>query len=327
MVDTKLQDQDAGESSSPALTDGTRRRLLGAAVFGGALLGSGLVHAARGRVLIPGPSYVGARVLQRANDTGFPEMRADNFGPMTMFVAPVAVAVTPQRDVYVADAGLSALFRLDLMQEMMSVVRGVRITQQTRLAAMADGSVLVANGGSVPVTRYSRAGRVLQTLDPQLGAAYYDEIVVDSGSGRLYGLDRVQRRLEEIMPHGQGAMLVPEGALPELPSTMAMDGRMLYVAGRSCQCVVGVEMFASRDLKVVVEDAGQISAMAAGDGWLVIADIRDRMLRVVRDNTMAAELEFGTLGLSEPRGMAISGQTLYITDVAARRLLTFRLRA
>lgn len=303
-----------------------RRRLLLAGLAGSGLLLTGQAGA-KGKVLLTGPAYMGGRLLQRVNENGFPDMQRDNFGPMTLFVAPVAVAVSPLRDIYVADAGLSALFRYDPMQDAMTVIRGARVTQQTRLAALSDGSVVVANGGAIPATRYARNGRLMQALDPQLGSAYYDEVAVDATSGRYFGLDRVQRRLEEIMPHGRGATVLPEGLLPEQPITMAMDGQTLYVAGRSCQCVVAIEMFASRDLTVVAEDNGQIASLAAGDGWLVTSDLRDRMIRVYRQGAMLAEYEFGSLGLSEPRGMAISGQTLYVVDTAARRVQTFRLRA
>jgi hypothetical protein len=270
---------------------------------------------------------MGARLLQSVNESGFPDLRAGNFGPTTLFVAPVAVAVSPLRDIYIADAGQSSLFRYDPTQDAMSILRGVRVTQQTRLAALSDGSVLVANGGTTPASRYARNGRLIQTLDPQLGSSFYDEVVVDNNSGRYYGLDRVQRRLEEIMPHGQGATVLPEGLMPELPVAMAMDGQMLYVAGRTCGCVVAIEMFASRKSSVVAEDAGQIFALAAGDGWLVVADAAERKIRVYRQRMLLAEPLFDALGLVEPRGMAIAGQTLYVADVVSRRLLTFRMRA
>lgn len=320
MVDTRLPDRAAGEASQP------RRRLLQAALGGCALLGAGFA-AGQPRVLLPGPVYIGARLLQRVNETGFPDPRPDNFGPMTLFVAPSAVAVSPQRDIYVADAGLATLFRYDPTQDAMSALRGVRVTPQTRLAALSDGSVLVANGGAVPASRYARNGRLMQTLDPQLGSAYYDEVVVDPVSGKYYGLDRVQRRLEEIMPHGRGATVWPEGLLPELPVGMAIDGQQLYVAGRSCQCVVAIELFAGRDLKVVAEDVGEVAAMAAGDGWLVLADARERLLRIHRQGKPLLDLAYQALGLVEPRGLAIAQQTLYVADVATRRLSTFRMRA
>lgn len=325
-MDTRLLDLGAGKASAAPRAILPRRRFILTGIAGAGLFMAGGVFA-RSKVLLPGPSYMGAKLLQSVNESGFPDMRAGNFGPMTLFVAPVAVAVSPLRDIYVADAGLSALFRYDPMQDAMSVLRGVRVTQQTRLTALSDGSVMVANGGTVPASRYARNGRLMQTLDPQLGASFYDEVVVDSTSGRYYGLDKVQRRLEEIMPHGQGATVLPEGLMPELPVTLAMDGQTLYVAGRTCNCVVAIEMFASRQTNIVAEDAGQISAMAAGDGWLVVSDAGERKIRVYNKGVLLAEPAFDALGLVEPRGMAIAGQTLYVVDVVARRLLTFRMRA
>jgi len=325
-VDTKLQDPDAGKASCQTGAAGLpRRRFLLAGLGAGAFLLGGRAGA-KGKVLLPGPSYMGGRLVQRVNDSGLPEMRADNFGPQTLFIAPVAVAVSPWRDIYIADAGLSALFRYDPMQDAMSVVRGVRVTPQTRLATLGDGSVIVANGGAQPASRYSRSGRLLQTLDPQLGSAFYDEVVVEATSGRYFGLDRMQGRLEEIMPHGGGAQVLPAGLVPEQPIGMAMDGPLLYVAGRTCRCVVSIEMFGSRQMNVVVEEAGLVSALAAGDGWLAVADGDARVLRVYRQGTLLAEPPFAELGLVEARGMAIANQTLYIVDSVGRRLLTFRMR-
>lgn len=323
----KLVDQDAGSVVSElSLPSSRRRRLLLAAVAGSGLLAMGGANA-QGKVLVPGPSYMGARLMQRINEAGFPDAQQGISGQMTMFVFPVAVAVTPMHDIYIADSGLSALFRYDAALDAMSVVRGVRVTQQTRLAAFPDGSVVVANGGAVPAIRMSRTGRPLQVIDGRLGSAFYDEVAVDSASGKYYGLDRVQRRLEEVMPQGGGATILPDRLLPEQPVAMAMDGQKLYVAGRSCQCVVAIDLFGSRDSVIVAEDAGQISAIAAGGDWLVIADARDKMLRVYRQGALLAEPEYQTLRLMDPRGMAIANQTLYIVDAAARRLATFRMRS
>jgi hypothetical protein len=141
------------------------------------------------------------------------------------------------------------------------------------------------------------------------------------------GLDRVQKRLEEIMPHGRGATILPERLLPEQPVAMAMDGQKLYVAGRSCQCVVAIDLFGTRDATILVEDAGLISAMAAGGEWLVVADSRDKIMRIYRQGALVGEPDYQTLKLMDPRGMAISNQTLYIADALARRIVTFRMRS
>jgi len=261
---------------------------------------------AQGKVLLPGQIYAGSRVVQRPNEAGFPDARTGGIGPMTLFVFPVAVAVTPTREIYIADAGVSALFRLDPMMDTMTMVRGgLQVTQQTRLAAGNDGSVVLANGGALPAVRIGRSGRIIQTIAPQLAAAAYDEVVVDQASGRFYALDKVQGRLEEMMPHGGGAIVLPVGLVPELPTAMAMDGQKIYIAGRACQCLVAIDLFGNRNLDIVAEDVGQVVALAAGDGWLALADGREPMVKVVRAGALLGGPRFQILGLLYPRGVSI----------------------
>lgn len=325
----RLLDQDAGKrgSSSRAVSD-VRRTLLKGILAGAALGLSPMAFAEKSRHLVTGQSYAGGRIIQPANEAGFPDPAMGGMGAMTLFVFPISVAVTPMRDIFIADAGLQAIFRYDLMLDAMNMVRGLRVTQQTKLAAAPDGSVVVANGMGAPMLRISRTGRVMQTIDAQLGGGvFYDEVAVDAASGRFYGLDKVQRRLEEIMPHGRGGIVLPQGLVPEQPAAMAMDGSMVYIAGHACQCIAAIDTFGSRNMEVVAEDIGQAAALAAGDSWLAVADVRDREVRVWRQGALLAEADFASLGLVDPRGMAIAQQTLYIADGAGRRVASFRLRA
>lgn len=321
----KLQDLDAGESFAAERAGSlSRRRLLQGMLAGAAVTLTSPVLA-QGKVLLPGQIHAGSRVVQRPNEAGFPDARNGGIGPMTLFVFPVAVAVTPTREIYIADAGHSALFRLDPMTDTMTMVRGLRITQQTRLAAANDGSVMVASGGALPVVRIGRSGRVIQGVEAQIGTTY-DEVVVDQASGRFYGLDKVQRRLEEVMPHGRGAVVLPDGLVPDQPTAMAMDGQKIYIAGRVCQCLAAIDVFGNRSLDIFAEDVGQAVALAAADGWLAVADGRERLVKVWRQGALLAEADYQSLGLLDPRGMSIAQQTLYIADGAGRRILTFRLR-
>jgi hypothetical protein len=305
-----------------------RRTLLKGLLAGAACGLSPLALAEKSRHLVMGQSYAGGRIIQRANEAGFPDPAMGGMGAMTLFVFPVAVAVTPMRDIFIADAGLQAIFRYDPMLDAMNMVRGLRVSQLTRLAAAPDGSVVVANGMNAPVVRISRTGRVMQNIDAQLGGGvFYDEVAVDAASGRYYGLDKVQRRLEEVMPHGRGGVVMPQGLIPEQPAAMAMDGPNIYIAGRACQCIAAIDTFGSRNMEVIAEDIGQAVALAAGDGWLAVADVREREIRVWRQGALLAEADFASLGLVDPRGLAIAQQTLYVADGAGRRVASFRLRA
>lgn len=284
--------------------------------------------AAEPRSLQPGRVWNGGRIVQRPNAAGFPDPGMGGIGPITLFVFPVAVAVAPTGDIYLADAGLGTIFRIDPMLETMRAIGGIRASQQTRLAVTADGSLVVASGSAAPLVRIDRSGRLVQFINQLPGAGtYYDEIAVDQVSGRYYGLDKVQRRLEEVMPHGHGGVLLPQQVVPELPSAMAMAEGRIYLAGRACQCIVAVDTFGGRDVEVIADEAGQSIGLAAGDGWLAALDGRERVLRVWRGGALVAESEFAGLGLIDPRGLAIAQQTLYVADGASRRLLSFRLRA
>jgi hypothetical protein len=323
LVDTKLLDLGAIDAMQAS-----RRRTLKTLASLAACGFAPLLPAAEARHILPGQIFSGSRIIQRPTEGGFPDLRTGGMGLPTQFVFPVAVAVTPTRDIYVADAGLNAIFRVDPMLDAMNPIRGVLVTQQTRIAVTSDGSVIVANGSAAPVLRIGRSGRVIQNIDAQLGGgSYYDEIVADAASGRYYGLDKVQRRLEEVMPHGRGGMLLPQEMVPEQPTAMAMDGQKVYIAGRGCQCLAAIDVFGMRSMEIVAEDIGQAIALAAGDGWLAVADARERQIKLWRQGALLAEADFAGLGLMDPRGMSIAQHTLYVADGASRRVLSFRLRA
>lgn len=289
-------------------------------------LGARLARA-ESRHLLADRVYTGSRVVQRANPAGFPDPGMGAIGPPTQFVFPVAVAAFPGGDIFIADAGLATIFRLDPMQDTMRPIGAIRASQQTRLAATADGSLIVASGSAAPVLRIDRMGRPIQFIQPLPGAGtYYDEVAVDQASGRYYGLDKVQRRLEEVMPHGQGGILVPQQLVPEQPTAMAMADGRLYIAGRACQCLVAIEVFGNRQFDVIADDLGQVVAIAAGGGWLAVLDSRERLLKVWHKGVLLVDSEYAGLGLVDPRGLAIGQQMLYVADGASRRLLSFRLR-
>lgn len=301
------------------------RRLLLKGALGGVLLSAlGPAMAAEGSVLKPAMSYTGGRILRRVDPQGMPGFQPDAFGPVTFFVFPVAVAATPF-DIYVADAGLGTLFRYDPAMDAMMPVPGVRVTQQTRIAAVQDGSVVVSEGRQGQPRRYSRAGRLLQTIDPQNTFPRFDDVVVDPTTGRYLALDRVQRRIEEVHPLGRSSTVLGEDLLPNLPGAMALDDKVLYAAGQDCRCIVAVDLF-KREKHILAEEVTEASALAAGEGWLVVADNVERVMRVYRDKVLVGDPGYETLRLMNPQGLSISRGVLYVADPAARRVASFRLR-
>jgi len=323
----KPPDQDAGSSF--------RRQLLraGAAGVASALFGSllsGCAAPARGSpssvgiagVLSPLRTLHGAPLLLRTSPIGVP-IPHDGIGAMTLFVFPVAVAAN-SFDIFIADAGVQRLYRYDPLAEAMAILPGVVVTPQTRLALGADTSVYVSNPGSAPVRHYDRNGRLLQEIDPHLGASRYDEVAIDRINATVYGLDRVFGRLEAVHPLGHSATLVHDELLSGSPTAMAWDEQRLYLAGGLCGCVVAIDPVQGTRT-VVAEGFRQPSAIAVRDGWLVVLDRIERKLTLFHHGQLRGEATAESLRLVDPQGIALSGGFLYIADAAGRRVAIFRL--
>ena len=301
---------------------------LGYALAGGLLPAcADLAHAPAVRppgvpgLLVPLRSITGGRIVLQSSPTGMP-MAQDGLGAMTQFVFPVAVAAD-SFNLYVADAGVRRLYRYDPLIDAMAVVPGVVVTPQTRLALGRDLSIYVASPGSAPLRRYDRGGRLLMEIDPQLGAARYDDVAVDRDSGTIFGLDRSFGRLEEINPLGRSATLLSDEILADLPSAIAWDERQIYVGGAHCGCVVALAP-GTRERSVVASGFRQPSALAARDGWLVVLDKLERKLSVFYRGEARGSVGVETLGLFDPQGLALAGGMLYVADGAGRRVAIFR---
>lgn len=273
-------------------------------------------------VLVPLRTLTGGRIIPTSSPTGMP-IAQDGFGAMTQFVFPVALAAD-SFNLYVADAGVRRLYRYDPLVDAMAVVPGVDVTPQTRLALGRDLSIYVASPGVAPLRRYDRGGRLLMEIDPQLGAARYDDVAVDRDSGTIFGLDRSFGRLEEINPLGRAATLLSDEILAQSPTAIAWDEHRIYVGGAHCGCVVALTPH-TRERAVLATGLRQPSAMAARDGWLVVLDTLERKLSVFHRGAPRGAASVDALGLFDPQGLALAGGMLYVADAGGRRVAIFRL--
>lgn len=327
MVETKLPGRGAGSVSRRVLLRGVAAGTVWA--LGGGLM-SGCASAPRSIAASAGSpgsltliqSLQGARLMQNVGPGGIPSLQ-QGFGPLTLFVYPVAVAASPFA-LYIADAGVGRLYRYDPMVDAMAVVAGAVVTPQTRLALGPDGSIYVANQGGAPLRRYDREGRLLVELDPHWGASGYADIAVDEGSGMVYGLDYAMGRVEEIHPLGRSATLLAEGGMDGPPTALAWDSRRLYVAGVHCGCVVAMTP-QSGATALVAQGLRRPAALAARDGWLVVLDSGDGKLGLFHHERLSAEVSMASLRLIDPQGIALSGGMLYVADAAGHRVVIFRM--
>ncbi|CAB1367718.1 conserved exported protein of unknown function [Denitratisoma oestradiolicum] len=281
---------------------------------------------AAGKGLLLVRSIHGARLLPRTAVTGLEGIQPGlpgTLGGLVDLNFPVAVAVTPQ-DIYIADFGTNKLYRYDRALDAIAIMPDVVVSSQTRLAAGPDGSVVVVTPDRGVARRYYRGGRLMMNIDPRLGAARYDDVALDPGTGRYYGLDRAFGRLEEIHPLGTVGTLL-QGLLPDLPLAIAWDRRVLYVVGSACRCLMAVSMD-TRSRGLVADGLKGFAGLAAGDGWVVIAENGARRLRILREGALAREVSYESLGLFDPRGMALERDMLYVADPGTRRIAVFRLQ-
>lgn len=324
----------APAAGSGAFSGHGRRRALGLAAAT-ALLAAGGCSPAPGRrpdlrpspersVIVPLRTIAMARLILRIDQTGAPMLDAGSLGGFTPLVFPVAVAASPL-DLFIADAGTSRLYRYDPTLEAMAIVGGVAVTPQTRLAALVDGSVLVSDPAAGAARRYDRAGRLLQRIDAGIGAARYDDLAVDPDSGRYLALDRLQQRIEEVHPLGGSGVLRFDRQLPASPVGIAVDRQAIYVGSRACACVVAIDRDSGQQTSVI-ENLKDIGALAAGGGWVVVADSVQRRLFIHRDGMLRGEPSFASLKLSAPHGLALVNDTLYVADGPSGRVVVFRLK-
>jgi hypothetical protein len=206
---------------------------------------------------------------------------------------------------------------------MMAPVPGVPVNVNTRIALAPDGSLVVSDGIG-GARRHFQGTRPPQFLRPGFPGVAYDDITVD-GTGRFFALDRVQRRIEEILPNGGGNTVFDINVVPEAPNLLAAGRDRLYLAGRDCGCVLMLETQGPRAWREVADGFRAVIALAAFDGWLAILDGGARRLYLLRDGLPRAEAGFAELGLTAPQALAIYDNRLYIADPVGRRVASFSL--
>lgn len=261
--------------------------------------------------LAPGPLIRGARL--------------ENAGPYTLLVNPVAVA-GQGHEVYVADAGLALLARIDPYAGVMAPIVRRAFVAGTRLAADADGTLYVLDPAERRVRRYARNGQLLADYRVDATAGSVTDMVLDRARGRLIVADALNRQLVAFHPLGRAFEVLPlrESARD---STFSISGLAsgrdeLYVSDTRCACVVRIARhgqvlgtFGHGDLRrpgrIVVDRYERV----------IVADDADRSLKVFRGGRLA---EQAALGLFAVADMALADDWIYIADTAGRQVRALR---
>ncbi len=264
-------------------------------------------------------SIAGARLIARIDAAGGAMPGA--IGAHVPLVFPVAVA-SSFNDIYIADAGVSRLYRYDRAYDAMAVMPAGRIDHTTRLQTGPDGSLYVLDAFASEIRRYTRGGQQLPTLRSRQATSRYSGFVVDSLTGKAYAVDSAHLAIDEIQPLGNLAI---EFQRLDEAGPVATDGRGLFVGSARCGCVV--EWIQGRQGRRF--GAGKLRqplALAVDGPNLYAIDGYDRSIALVHEDgveTMTA----ASLGLQMPESLVAAAGMILVADGAGRRVAAFRPRA
>lgn len=275
------------------------------------------------RPLVAERAYDGGRVVRQTDAFAMPQPMPGGM-PYRQFVAPVSLAAAPGI-FYVADAGLGAVFRYDTRTDLMAPVAGIVANSHTRLAIAPDRSLVVTEGRG-PARRFFPDQRPPQFLRSAFPGVSYDVVAVDGARGAIYGLDIVQRRIEQIQPIGTGTTVFDWALVPPGINGLAAGNGVLYATSPDCACVLALDTLGPpRAWRAVAAGFGRVVALAAHEDWLAIIDGGERRLVVLKAGNPHLDIALAELGLIDPQSLAIRDGELYVADPAARRVVRYRL--
>lgn len=288
-------------------------------VFACALLaGCGAETALRpspASALVAGPVLRGGQLSPGVDAAGMLRLPT---GPFRAFGHPVAVAAFGA-DVYVMDAALGMLVRLDPNTGVLAQFPGQAYQPGTRIAVDADLSFYLLDPVNRRVQRFSRDGRLLVNYAANATVGRLTDIVLDPARGRLLAADglyahliafRALGRAFEVLPlrdtqrHALGALgaiaLGPEAIFATDPrcaclARIAFDGRVLATFGHGRVRQPG---------RLVVDRFGRV----------IVFDRADRKLKVFIGERLAEEIDVAGFGLREATDLALADGWLYVAD-------------
>lgn len=248
-------------------------------------------------------------------------------GAFRPFVAPVAVAASGP-DVWVADAGLDAVFHLDPVGARLTRLPGLRARAGMRLKAAGDTTLFVLDPGR-ELLRVGRDGTPLQRLaDPALLAGAAD-LALEPATGRVLLLDRGQGRVTVLSATLAAAttLVLPLGRDLQAPWALAAaPGETAYVVDRGRRRVALVD----RDgrLLAAFDPGAALPGFAQVDrrGRLFLHDAATGALHVFENTRAVAVLGAAELGVASITDFSLGAQELAVTSAAPPGVRLYRIR-
>lgn len=249
-------------------------------------------------------------------------------GGFAPLVFPSALA-SRGTDLYIADSGARKLYRFNTAMQVMGEISGETILPWTRLQVGADQSLYVLDTTQGIIRRYPPQGQPVHVLGEQSAMTSLDSFVITEG-GEIIASDNLNRRLLTFNALGGPGWPVTspaiESGVPVL-AAMASAGNSVYAIDSRCACVLALD------------DAGQVAGVIGRgelvqpqelavdrSGHIFVSDQGNRMLKVFLHGKLIASYAASSLQFTEITALAVEGDTLYIADGPASKVLAFRIQ-
>ena len=251
-------------------------------------------------------------------------------GAFTPLRGPVAVAAHGP-DVYVVDAGLGMLVRVDPVAGSLVQLAARAFPAGTRLAVDADASLYVLDPASRRIQRFARDGRLATTYSTDATVASLRDLALDPARGRVLAVDSLNRQLVALRPLGAAFELLPLRAGPGVTfatlDAIAVAPDTLYAIDASCACLARVA-FDGRVLATFAHGRVLRPERIAADraGRLFVYDRGDASIKVFRGDKLAETIELARFGLTEASDLAYAEGWLYVADAPGAQVRMLRVQ-
>ena len=277
-------------------------------------------------LLTPQQNIHGGRLATGVDATGTP--KPGSMRGFVNFISPAALAVRGP-DLYIADMGARKLYRLDTMQQVLSVVPDVSVSPRMQLQVASDLSLYILDPDHAAIHHLTRGGRLLQTFTDAGIAMHLTHFVLDEGMGRIIASDQLSQRLLRLPLAGRIVSVLPDTEVGTFRAVgaVASIGEEMYALDAACVCIVQLDADGRVQQRFGYGALTQPRAMVADrHGRLFVADAFDRELKVFFRGELIARYAPHQLNVVNISAMAMGEGLLYLADSAGSRVVVFRVQ-
>lgn len=250
-------------------------------------------------------------------------------GTFVALQMPVAAAARGF-DVFVADAGLGRVLRVDATRQTLQALPGLGARPGMRLAIGGDAGLLVLDTAARALFRLNRDGALVARIEGEAAGAA--DLAVDDATGMLWLADPVSARLTVV--RGGGATVLG------LPAPVAADARPLRPVALAFGRGRLVVLDAAGPQVLEVDATGRVTGDYGRDvlrqprgiaadrhGRVYVVDAADHAIHVFHEGVPMARLDAAALGVLEPGDLRIQDDQAVLIDARSRRVVLYRVRA